>query len=107
MQTKQALVIVVGMALLVLLTLSPKAVDMSNPPRIDNHTPANTNCYTASLSTNCTEGSVVLTNASVTPTSGCVLSAFSASAFQIIVSGTNVIRTACTNSSGGACTNGC
>jgi hypothetical protein len=53
MQTKQALVVVVGTALLVLLTLSPKAVDMTNPPRIPNHPPVDTNCYPVSTNVVC------------------------------------------------------
>src|ERR1035437_10155060 len=105
MQTKQALVVVVGTALLVLLTLSPKAVDMTNPPRIPNHPPQDTNCYTAYTTTNCTEGSITLANLAVVPAEGCVGIARNAVWSPEPSNGVVVVITTCTNANGGSCTN--
>jgi len=53
MQTKQALVVILGIALVVLLGLSPKAVDMGNPVILNQPPPEDTNCYPASTNVLC------------------------------------------------------
>ncbi len=49
MRTKQALVVILGVALVALLRLSPKAVDMGNPVILVQPPPEDTNCYPASI----------------------------------------------------------
>jgi hypothetical protein len=53
MRTKQVLVIIFAMALVVLLRLSPKAVDMGNPVILNQPPPEDTNCYPASTNVLC------------------------------------------------------
>lgn len=63
-------------------------------------------CVASSTSTNCSEGSVVLSNVVVSPTNGCIGSAFSASVTQTINAGQVVIDTSYTNSNTN-CTGNC
>ena len=53
MRTKQALVVILGVALVALLRLSPKAVDMGNPVILVQPPPEDTNCYPASSNVLC------------------------------------------------------
>jgi len=66
-----------------------------------------TSCGVSSYSTNCSGGSISLTNATVTPTNGCVGSAFSASVSQNATNGQQVITPNCIDDCGNPCTVGC
>jgi hypothetical protein len=48
MRTRQALLVILGIALVALLKFSPKAVDMGNPVILNQPRPEDTNCYPAS-----------------------------------------------------------
>jgi hypothetical protein len=104
MQTKHTLVVAVGAALLALLTLSPKAVDMDNPPLLIQPPPQDTNCYPASVTTNCEAGSFTLVITNYTPFL-CIGSAASASADPTNTPWRIVITTTYTNSTGGSTPN--
>jgi hypothetical protein len=68
-----------------------------------------TNCYVESITTNaCGEGSVVLTNAVISPgTNVCVGTGMQTWCERLEFGGTNVISMTCTNDCGEACTNNC
>lgn len=64
-------------------------------------------CAASTYTTNCTEGSVTLTNVTVSPTNGCVGTAFSASVSQNISNGQVIVTTHYTNACGRVDTNTC
>jgi hypothetical protein len=105
MQTKRVLATVIGVGLLALLVSSARSADMANPPLLIQPPPQDTNCYTASTTTNCIEGSITLVGLSVIPAEGCVGQARSATWSVVPSNGVVVITTTCTNAQGVSCTN--
>lgn len=98
--------LLIGMALWTLLMHATVRAepDFNRPP--DPCVPSG--CSVASTSNNCAEGSVILTNAYISPrTIVCVGEGMQVWCVPVKIDGTNIVTTACTNSCGDACTNNC
>jgi hypothetical protein len=74
--------------------------------QVENPPPPDTNCYTALVSNQCTEGALVLTNLQISPASSvCVGLGMGAYATQFPTNGVSVVTEICTNLDGSAHTN--
>ncbi|MCD6049808.1 MAG: hypothetical protein K0Q55_1211 [Verrucomicrobia bacterium] len=90
------------------VTVTSGDTNCPSPGRVDIGSATWTvSCNISGYTTNCTEGVVVLTNATVNPTNGCIGSGFSASASQSVSNAIKIITSNYTNACGNVDTNNC